>query len=187
MTQRARERGLNDRQWTLRAGLRPETLSRIRRRGGNGDAATLASLAQACGLTLVAEGDAMTVPVDASGLFPLQFDRALEERLLALCASGDVDPAHWRALGPGFFVGGLAALLSCTDDLDADGRYAKLAEALHPGVSAVDTFRTWLHRSPVKASRFLPMLRKELSQRQAPSSPAPRAQPRATHAPQQSR
>ena len=184
MTKRARERGLNDRQWALRARLRPETLSRMRRRGGNGDAATLAALAQACELALVAEGDAATVPADASGLFPLQLDRALEERLLALCASGDVDPAHWRALGPGFFVGGLAALLSCTDDLDTEGRYAKLAEALHPGVRGVDTFRTWLHRSPVKASRFLPMLRKQRSQRQAPSSPALRPQSRATHAPQ---
>jgi hypothetical protein len=159
MTARVRERGWTDRQWALTAKLRPETLSRVRHRG-TCDVATLDALARACGLELVARDPVVAEATDASGLFPGQFDRALEERLLALCVSGDVDPAHWRALGPSFFVAGLAAMLSCFDDLDPDDRYAKLAEVLHPGVLAVSTLRFWLQRSPVKASRFLPMLRK---------------------------
>ncbi len=159
MTTRVRARGWTDRQWALTAKRRPETLSRVRHRGSC-DVATLDALARACGLELVTRDPAVAVTTDASGLFPRQFDRALEERLLALCVSGDVDPAHWRALGPTFFIAGLAAMLSCFDDMDPDDRYAKLAEVLHPGVLAVSTFRFWLHRSPVKASRFLPMLRK---------------------------
>jgi hypothetical protein len=159
MTARVRERGWTDRRWALTAKLRPETLSRVRHRGSC-DVATLDALARACGLELLTRDPAVAVVADASELFPAQFDRALEERLLALCVGGDVDPAHWRALGPGFFVAGLAAMLSCFDDLDPDDRYAKLAEVLHPGVLSVSAFRLWLQRSPVKASRFLPMLRK---------------------------
>jgi hypothetical protein len=159
MTARVRERGWTDRRWALTAKLRPETLSRVRHRGSC-DVATLDALARACGLELLTRDPAVAVVADASELFPAQFDRALEERLLALCVGGDVDPAHWRTLGPGFFVAGLAAMLSCFDDLDPDDRYAKLAEVLHPGVLSVSAFRLWLQRSPVKASRFLPMLRK---------------------------
>ncbi len=159
MTTRVRARGWTDRQWAFKANIRPETLSRVRHRGSC-DVATLDALAQACGLELVTRDPAVAVATDASGLFPGQFDRALEERLLALCVSGNADPAHWRTLGPSFFVAGLAAMLSCFDDLDPDDRYAKLAEALHPGVLAVSAFGLWLQRSPVKASRFLPMLRK---------------------------
>ena len=159
MTSRVRERGWTDRQWALTANLRPETLSRVRNRRSC-DVATLDALAQACGLELVTRDPAVAVATDASGLFPGQFDRALEERLLALCVSGDVDPTHWRALGPSFFVAGLAAMLSCFDDLDPDDRYANLAEVLHPGVLGVSALRFWLQRSPVKPSRFLPMLRK---------------------------
>lgn len=162
MTRRARERGWTDRHWASVARVRPETLSRVRRRD-NCDLATLETLAQACGLELVAR--APETAADATGLFPQQFDRDLEERLLDLCVRGDVDPAHWRATGPAFFMAGLAAMLSCFDDLDPDGCYARLAEALHPGVLGVDTFRLWLRHSPVKATRFLPMLRQHRHQR----------------------
>jgi hypothetical protein len=168
MTTRVRERGWNDRRWAFTARLRPETLSRVRHRG-TCDVATLDALAQACGLELITRDPAVAMAIDASGLFPAGFDRALEERLLALCVSGDIDPAHWRALGPGFFVAGLAAMLSCFDDLDPDDRYAKLAEVLHPGVLAVSALRFWLQRSPVKASRFLPMLRKVRGNARSPS------------------
>ena len=160
MTRKARALGWNDREWALAADLRPETLSRVRRRGGKCDAGTLVALARACDLELVVRERGPANPVDATGLFPQRLDRALEERLLVLCASGDVDAVHWRAAGPGFFVGGLAAMLSCADDLDPDGRYARLAEALHPGVLGIETFRLWLRNSPIKPSRFLPMLRK---------------------------
>jgi hypothetical protein len=172
MTMRVRERGWTDRQWAFTAKIRPETLSRVRHRGSC-DIATLDALARACGLELVTRDPAVAVPTDASGMFPGHFDRALEERLLTLCVSGDVDPAHWRALGPTFFVAGLAAMLSCFDDLDPDDRYAKLAEVLHPGVLAFSAFRLWLHRSPVKASRFLPMLRKLRANARSPSWLAP--------------
>ena len=172
MTTRVRERGWTDRHWAFTAKIRPETLSRVRHRGSC-DVATLDALAQACGLELVTRDPAVAVATDASGLFPRQFDRALEERLLALCVSGDVDPAHWRILGPSFFVAGLAAMLSCFDDLDPDDRYSKLAEVLHPGVLAVSALRFWLQRSPVKASRFLPMLRKLRGNALSPSWQAP--------------
>ena len=168
MTARVRERGWTDRRWALTAKLRPETLSRVRHRGSC-DVATLDALARACGLELLTRDPAVAVVADASELFPAQFDRALEERLLALCVGGDVDPAHWRTLGPGFFVAGLAAMLSCFDDLDPDDRYAKLAEVLHPGVLSVSAFRLWLQRSPVKANRFLPMLRKLRANARSPS------------------
>ncbi len=46
-----------------------------------------------------------------------------------------------------------------------DGRYARLAESLHPGVRSLEAFRLWLTRSPVKPSRFLPMLRERRRQR----------------------
>jgi hypothetical protein len=182
MTRRARELGWTDRHWALTADVRPETLSRMRRRGGNGDAATLERLAQACGLELVARDGAPPTPMDESGLFPQRLGRDLEEHVLALCASGDVEPAHWRALGPSFFMGGLAAMLSCTDDLDPESRYAGLAESLHPGVLGVDTFRLWLRRSPVKASRFLPMLRKRRGQYRPMLQPAPSPPAKTRHA-----
>ena len=168
MAKRARERGWTDRHWAAAAQVRPETLSRVRRRD-NCDLATLEALAGACGLELFVRTPETAAAADATGLFPQQFDRDLEERLLDLCVRGDVDPAHWRATGPAFFMAGLAAMLSCFDDLDPDGRYARLAEALHPGVLGVETFRLWLRRSPVKATRFLPMLRKHGHQRAAPA------------------
>ena len=167
MTRQARARGMNDRQWAAAAQVRKETLSRVKRRGSC-DAATLQALARACGLELAAitPGTA-NAPADAvgDGRFPWRFDRDLEERLLELCASGETDPRHWRALGPGFFMGGLANLLACFDDLDPDHRYATLAAALHPGVPSPEAFDLWLLRSPVKPSRFLPMLRKLRSHR----------------------
>lgn len=169
MAQQARARGLNDRQWAARARLRNETLSRVKKRGSC-DAGTLEALARACGLELAAiapgTGNARTGGVD-DGLFPRRFDRDLDERLLELCASGDTDPLRWRALGPGFFMGGLANLLACFDDLDPDHRYATLAEVLHPGVRSPEAFNLWLARAPVKASRFLPMLRRQRGHRLA--------------------
>jgi len=163
MTRQARARGLTDRQWAAAAGLRHETLCRVKQRGSC-DAGTLAALARGCGLELtVCAPD--TNDTDADGLFPARLSRDLEERLLTLCAHNDVNPDHWRALGPSFFVAGVANLVASAHGLDADGRYAKLAEALHPGVRSLNAFRLWLSRSPVKPSRFLPMLRQLRRQR----------------------
>jgi len=39
-------------------------------------------------------------------------------------------------------------------------RYLRLAESLHPGVSTPEVFALWLDQSPVRPSRFLPMVRK---------------------------
>jgi len=94
---------------------------------------------------------------------PERFDRDYESSLLDLCASGDVDPAAWRAHGPAFFMGGLATLLAGADGFDRP-RYLRLAESLHAGSTTQEVFALWLEKSPVRPSRFLPMLRARLSQ-----------------------
>jgi hypothetical protein len=156
MAHAARARRLNDRQWARAAGIRQETLSRLRHRASC-DTATLEALAKACGLELVVAAPRRH---DAAPLFPQVYDRELEERLLALCTSGSTNIDEWRALAPAFFMAGVAHLLSCTTGFDADRRYASLAEALHPGISSPQAFRLWLKSSAVKPSRFLPLLRK---------------------------
>lgn len=153
MTGHARAIGWNDRQWAAHAGVRQETLCRVRRRG-HCDAATLDALARACGLRLAV----MPTPsVTDDGLFPATFDRDAEEDLLQLALSGDVDPARWRRKGPAFFMAGFAFFLACADEGDRK-TYSQLAEDLHPGITSPHAFRVWLHRSPVRPSRFLPML-----------------------------
>lgn len=163
MTRQARARGLTDRQWAAAAGLRHETLCRVKQRGSC-DAATLVALARGCELELTVRAPD-TNDTDADRLFPARLSRDLEERLLMLCAHDDVDPDHWRVLGPSFFVAGVANLVASANGLDPDGRYAELAETLHPGVRSLQAFRLWLSRSPVKPSRFLPMLRQLRRQR----------------------
>jgi hypothetical protein len=111
-------------------------------------------LAQACGLQLTA----VPAPfVTDDGLFPAKFGRDTEEELLQLALSGSVDIARWRRTGPAFFMAGFAFFLACTDEGDR-AAYTKLAEDLHPGVTSQDAFRRWLRQSPVRASRFLPIL-----------------------------
>jgi hypothetical protein len=155
LTRRARLLGLNDTQWAARAGIRKETLSRLRRREGC-DFETLQSLARAVGASLgVLEKP--TPDSTADGHFPERLDRAYEDRLLELCASGDLSPERWAAGGPRFFMAGLAVML-------ASGRRGErrellaLAERLHPGASEVAVFDRWLQRSPVRPARFLPLL-----------------------------
>jgi hypothetical protein len=96
------------------------------------------------------------------GLFPAIFDRAYEEQLLDLCASGELEPAPWRRLGPEFFMAGLAVMLASVPEFDRPSLLG-LAEALHAGSSQVEVFRRWLERSPVRPSRFLPMVLARLS------------------------
>lgn len=153
MSAGARSRYASDAGWAAASGLPRETLSRLRR-NPSCDLRTLAALASAAGCSLVAvrrvaEGEHM----------PGSFVRDDEDALLGLCASGDVDATLWRAHGPGFFMGGLAVLLAGAHGFDRE-RYLRLAEALHPGVSAPDVFALWLERSPVRAARFLPMVRR---------------------------
>jgi hypothetical protein len=152
----ARRRGLNDSSWAAAAGLRKETLSRLRGRA-TCDFATLEALARAVGATVtVASGaPAQTTP---DGHFPAAVDRDYEARLLALCTSGTLDPGEWRGAGPSFFMAGLAVMLAGVRGFDR-GRCLALAEALHPGSGAPEVFALWLARSPLRPSRFLPMLK----------------------------
>jgi DNA-binding phage protein len=159
LTQSAREQGLNDTEWAARAGLRKETLSRLRRRSSC-DFKTLDALARAVGsrLTVLDESGPATSP---DGHFPLSVNRDFEERLLRLCATRLVEPARWASLGPKFFMAGLAVMLASAPNLDRRAMLT-LAESLHPGASEPEVFARWLKRSPVRPSRFLPMLEVEL-------------------------
>jgi hypothetical protein len=159
LTREARLRGLNDSQWAEAAGLRKETLSRVRSRGSC-DFASLEALARAVGVRLAALA-ASPVATDADGHFPAEVGREYEARLLALCASGSVDPEQWRGAGPAFFMAGLAVMLAGAQGFDRS-RYLGLAEVLHPGISSTEVFALWLARSPVRPSRFLPLLRESL-------------------------
>ena len=122
LTARARAQGLTDTEWARRAGVRKETLSRLRRR-------------QDCGT----------------------MDRATEARLLRLAASEAADVAEWNAAGPPAFMAGLAVMLA-SERGPSRRRWLDLAERLEPGSSRPESFGLWLERSPLRPSRFLPML-----------------------------
>jgi hypothetical protein len=155
LTHRARLLGLNDTQWAARAGIRKETLSRLRRREGC-DFETLQSLARAVGARLgVLEKSAPDSTAD--GHFPVRLGRAYEDRLVELCATSDLNPERWTAAGPRFFMAGLAVMLASVRRGDRRELLA-LAERLHPGASDVAVFDRWLQRSPVRPARFLPLL-----------------------------
>jgi hypothetical protein len=156
LRQEARRRGLSDAAWSRAAGLRKETLSRLRGRR-TCDFATLEALARAVGATVTVSA-AAPVGLAPDGHFPAGVDRDVEARLLELCASGTVDPESWRRAGPAFFVAGLAVMLAGARGFDRS-RYLALAERLHPGSSTPEAFAAWLARSPVRPARFLPMLR----------------------------
>lgn len=155
LTQQARALGLNDTAWSARAGLRNETLSRLRSRPSC-DLATLEALSTAVGsrIAVTAEPPAELSP---DGHFPLCVYRDYEQRLIELCASRSLNAAHWGALGPAFFMAGLAVMLASHEHFDRRGLLA-LAEQLHPGASEPAVFAQWLTRSALRPSRFLPML-----------------------------
>lgn len=149
---RARARGLTDAQWAQRAGIRQETLSRLRRRS-DCDLSTLQALAQAVGTEIATTDGLRTTP---DGLFPATLNRDDEAHLLAL-ATHQPDLRSWANAGPRFFMAGLAVMLA--GDPDRDRRqWLDLAEQLHPGASHPDVFSLWLQRSPLRPSRFLPLL-----------------------------
>lgn len=151
----ARRRGLTDSAWAAEAGLRKETLSRLAGRG-TCDFGTLEALARAVGaeVSVSLQGRLSTTP---DGHFPAVVDREYEASLLALCAAGPPDAAAWRAAGPAFFMAGLAVMLTGARGFDR-ARYLALAERLHPGSTTPEAFALWLARSPLRPSRFLPML-----------------------------
>ena len=159
LTQSARSQGLNDTEWAARAGLRKETLSRLRRRSSC-DFATLEALARVVGSQL-AVIDESGPPTSSDGHFPASVDRDFEERLLRLCATRSLEPARWASLAPKFFMAGLAVMLASAPQFDRRALLT-LSESLHPGASEPEVFARWLRRSPVRPSRFLPMLEMEL-------------------------
>ena len=148
MTPQARRRFGSDRRWAAACRLPPETLSRLRKRESC-DLRTLAALAAAAGFRLV---------LAPAGAESAAFGREREDELLDLAASGDTDPQLWRRYGEPFFMAGLAMLLASARGFDRR-RYLELAEALHPGMSHAEVFALWLERTPVSASRFLPLAR----------------------------
>ena len=163
LEQSARAQGLTDSEWATRAGLRKETLSRLRHRSSC-DLATLEALAQVVGSQLAVTPPSASGTVrqrSPDGHFPLYVDRDYEEELLKLCALGPGDPTHWASLGPPFFMSGLAVMMASVPGADRRGLLA-LAEALHPGASEPAVFAQWLKGSPVRPSRFLPMLEQEV-------------------------
>jgi hypothetical protein len=158
LTLAARNKGLNDASWAAAAGFSKETLSRLRRRSSC-DLSTLIALADAADASLSVA--VATQPATTSdGHFPTELSRDYEHQLLTLCASRQLDPAAWAAAGPAFFMAGLAVMLASNAGADRRGLLA-LAEALHPGASEVPVFARWLKRSPLRPSRFLPMLAME--------------------------
>lgn len=158
LTARARAQGMTDAEWARRAGVRKETLSRLRRRR-DCDLSTLQALAQEVGATL-ALGEVHATPVQDP--FPATMDRTWEARLLTLATSTTPDPVEWNAAGPPAFMAGLAVMLASERRPDR-GRWLALAEHLQPGSSRPEAFQQWLDRSPLKPSRFLPMLEAERS------------------------
>lgn len=94
-------------------------------------------------------------------LFPARLDRDYEACLLRLAASGRLDASEWAKAGPRFFMAGLAVMLASVDGQDRAGLLA-LAEQLYPGASRPHVFEQWLQGSPLRPSRFLPLLEMEL-------------------------
>ena len=92
---------------------------------------------------------------------PERFGRAEEERLLELCASGSLDPDRWRRHGSPFFMAGLATMLASARGFPRE-RLLGLARELYPGMADAGTFARWLERAPLRAARFVPMLRRRL-------------------------
>ncbi len=159
----ARTLGLTDTEWSARAGVRKETLSRLRRRD-TCDFATLLALADVVSLRLgVLEAPGPDTTAD--GQLPAAVSRDYEAQLVDLCDSGSLDPERWSRAGPRFFVAGLAVMLASVRDHDRRGLLA-LAERLHCGASEPAVFTRWLERSPVRPTRFLPLLASE--RRRAP-------------------
>ena len=79
-----------------------------------------------------------------------------------LLRSRSTGAAEWRALGPGFFVAGLAVMLASVPGFDRR-RYLDLAESLHPGASEPRVFAKWLADTPLPPSRLLPMVQSQLN------------------------
>ena len=160
----AAARNWSDRKWAAKAGVRPETLSRLRNRG-DCVLSTLEALADAVGLRLFvgpkpgARASASKPGAAEPGHMPATYGREEEEKFLDLCSEREPDLARWRSAGPPFFMGGLAVMLAGARGYDR-ARYLDLAESLHRGITTPEVFSAWLAQSPLRPSRFRPMLEK---------------------------
>jgi hypothetical protein len=154
LAQAAKARFATQARWAEAAGVPKETLSRLKSQPSC-DLRTLGALAKAVGYTLVP----VPAAAQAGAHLPEKYGREYEDGLLDLCVSGNVEPAVWRSRGPAFFMAGLAVMLASARGFEREP-YLRLAEALYPGASAPEVFAIWLEKSPVRASRFLPMARR---------------------------
>lgn len=87
-------------------------------------------------------------------------DRNGEERLVQLCASGDLRPSRWLRAGDRRLLAGVATVLASQPGEDRV-RLLALAERLYPGMSTPEEFARWLAETRVRASRLLPLVRAE--------------------------
>lgn len=166
LRRQARAQGLSDAQWAKHAGVRHETLSRLKHRD-TCDLRTLQALAAVVGAQVDVRWDfagaRAGVGVGSGGQgghFPAVLTRDDEERLATLCASCERSAAAWLRHGNGFFMAGVAMVLASLRGFDRRA-YCALAEQLHPGSSQPGVFALWLAGSPLRPSRFVPMLRNE--------------------------
>lgn len=97
---------------------------------------------------------------NADGQFPLTLDRTQEARLLCLATREPPDVADWNAAGPPTFMAGLAVMLA-SERRSRRRQWLDLAERLEPGSSRPEAFQYWLQHSPLKPSRFFPLLEAE--------------------------
>lgn len=150
----ARRAGWSDAEWARRSGLPKETLCRLRTRS-NCDFETLDALARPVGASLTAT--TRSPRSSAEVLWPTVVDRALEAKVVETLGSGTIRPDDWLALGPPFFLSGLAVMLASVHGTDRR-KYLELAENLHPGATEPRVFARWLAESPLPPARILPML-----------------------------
>jgi hypothetical protein len=156
LSAKASEWGLTDTEWAVRAGLRKETLSRLRRRD-DCDFSTLQALAGVLDARIGVTGGGALPGLTSDGHFPAKVLRDYEEQLVDLVCSTGLEPDAWRALGPPFFMAGLAVMMASHTGSPRNDLLA-LAEQLHPGISEPAVFALWLKGSPVRPSRFFPMV-----------------------------
>jgi hypothetical protein len=159
LTDAARQQGLSDSAWAAQSHVRKETLSRIRSRL-NADFATVEALARTVGAHLEVRRGGALMPT-GDGHFPARLNRDEEQRLLELAVTRSVNEQSWLAAGPRFFMAGFAVMLASLRGMDRRAML-ELAEHLHPGSSHPDVFALWLARSPLRPSRFAPLLMERL-------------------------
>ena len=157
MTRAARLHHKSDAAWARAAGVPKETLSRARSRG-TADSRTLAALAASARVRLAALPNSHVSRAGSRIHLPDNFSREYAQQLAHLAASGNTDPEMWLMHGPGYFMAGVATLLASHQAFDRRS-YLDLAESLHPGMTVPEVFECWLQRTPLRAARFMPMVR----------------------------